>query len=68
MDGRTITTTGLHGYEAGDHISVRLTEPDPRWWRRAWFWVTGRRNPTRVVRYGGLVTSQTTIKLEGTGV
>ncbi|MCA3160330.1 MAG: hypothetical protein ING31_12205 [Burkholderiales bacterium] len=64
MSKRTITTAGCHGYKIGEQLSLTLTEPDRRWWRRAWFWITGRRHPMRDVKYGATVTSATTLSIE----
>jgi len=61
---RTITTTESHDYKIGERLSLTLTEPDRRWWRRAWFWMTGQRNPMREVKYGATVTSATTFSIE----
>lgn len=64
MRMRTITTTGRHDYKIGEQLSLTLTEPDRRWWRRAWFLLTGKRNPTREIKYGATVTSATTFRIE----
>ena len=61
---QTITTTGHHDYKVGEKLSLTLTETDRRWWRRAWFWMTGRCNPMRDVKYVATVTSATTFRIE----
>jgi hypothetical protein len=54
-------TTEPHGYDIGSQLSLTITEPDIRWWRRAWFFITGRQNPTREVKYGATGITETTL-------